>query len=450
MKTRIVKHSIIRKSPVQRIDAAFQLSDGVQTRNIIDNLPFPKTTCGNVASRIFHAGRWKRVYVTNEANGITLLGSSSMLKADMRDEKLVSKKYTEDIQDKLLEKGWILISCSGTIGNTVYTNSGHAGKLASQDVIRLLPNDILGGGYIYAYLSSKYGYSMLTQGTFGAVIQHIEPANVESIPIPIFSSEFIASVDSMIKCSAELRDQASVALSRVHALFEERIHIKIEKIKNRVSISNILSSKGQRFDAEYMISDSKAIYDAISKSLSYMRLRELVSDIYTEGIFKREYVENGVPFMMGSEILKAVPTASKFLSKKQAKNKSELFVKKDWILITCSGAVGDVAISDTQLCSFIFTHDLIRVKPKDQDTQYYVFGFLSSKMGKDLMSLFRYGSVIQHVDANQIAETPIPIFEDIKPEVIRLTRDYVKKFEEAKILELKAIAMVEEEIEKWN
>ena len=49
---------------------------------------------------------------------------------------------------------------------------------------------MLRGGLVYAYLASKYGHSLLTQGTFGAVIQHMEPDFVANIPIPNFPIEF--------------------------------------------------------------------------------------------------------------------------------------------------------------------------------------------------------------------------------------------------------------------
>ena len=95
------------------------------------------------------------------------------MQADLSSVKLASQKYTPFIDQLRLEKNWILISRSGTIGNTNWTNEGHCGKLGSEDVIRVIPNNVLKGGIIYAYLSSKYGYALLTQGTFGAVIQHI-------------------------------------------------------------------------------------------------------------------------------------------------------------------------------------------------------------------------------------------------------------------------------------
>lgn len=137
------------------------------------------------------------------------MSSSDILYADVNKVKRVSKKYTISLEEMKLDVDWILISRSGTIGNCAYTNKQHAQKLASEDVIRLTPNDILRKGYIYAYLSSRYGHSLLTQGTFGAVIQHIEPDFVGGIPIPVMPNNFQTQVDSRIQQASKLREEAA-------------------------------------------------------------------------------------------------------------------------------------------------------------------------------------------------------------------------------------------------
>ena len=63
------------------------------------------------------------------------------MKADLDNVKLASKKYTPDIERMSLKKGWTLISRSGTIGNCAFANAKHAQKLASEDVIRITPNE---------------------------------------------------------------------------------------------------------------------------------------------------------------------------------------------------------------------------------------------------------------------------------------------------------------------
>ena len=76
----------------------------------------------------------------------------------------------------LLQPGWTLISRSGTIGNTTYVRSDMDGLAGSEHIMRVVADKkkIL-PGYLYAFLSSAIGVSIIRQGTFGAVIDTIEP-----------------------------------------------------------------------------------------------------------------------------------------------------------------------------------------------------------------------------------------------------------------------------------
>ena len=196
-----------------RFDSSYHLSDGVAVKRVIASSPYPLMPIEKAADRIFIGGRARRVYVKDREHGIPFLSSSDILQADLEAVKLASKKYTPNVEDMKLQKGWTLITRSGTIGNCAFANAKHAQKLASEHVIRLVPNNILREGYIYAYLASKQGYSLLTQGTFGAVIQHIEPAYVASLPIPVAPESFQQEVDDLIQESARLREEAADMLS---------------------------------------------------------------------------------------------------------------------------------------------------------------------------------------------------------------------------------------------
>ncbi len=60
---------------------------------------------------------------------------------------------------------------------------------------------------------------MLTQGTFGAVIQHIEPANVSTIPVPVFPEEMQKEIDQLIRDAASLRDKAAEFLIKLNIFY---------------------------------------------------------------------------------------------------------------------------------------------------------------------------------------------------------------------------------------
>jgi hypothetical protein len=57
-----------------------------------------------------------------------------------------------------------LITRSGTVGLTAWSNKFIEGKYGSEDIIRVIPNNKIKAGVLYAFLAQSMGYSLLTQG----------------------------------------------------------------------------------------------------------------------------------------------------------------------------------------------------------------------------------------------------------------------------------------------
>lgn len=450
MKTSVVRLDNIK--PIQfRFDASYHLSDGEEVKRFIHSSPFHLLKISDVSKDIFIGNRAKRVYVKKRSHGTPFLSSSDILQADLENVKIASNKYTPNIEQMKLQKGWTLISRSGTIGNCAFANAKHAQKLASEDVIRLVPNNILREGVVYAYLASKYGHSLLTQGTFGAVIQHIEPDFVGSLPIPNFPESFQKEVDDLIQESARLREEATEALEEAHTLIEDKFRVSAKKKSSCVSISSIRSSHNKRFEAFYHTSENRNIYDYIIQNFEYKTLGELTSKIFRPGIFKREYVADGVTFLGGADILMQIPDSEKKLSYRQVEKMPELKVKRNWILVTCGGTIGNTVIIDGQLEKCVISQHVMRIVPKDEVLKGYLYAVLSSKIGHSLITMHSTGSVIPQIESHHLELVPVPILCNEEMLYIDgLISTYVEKIEISKEKEIKAKFLVEQEIEKWN
>lgn len=440
-----------------RFDAPVHLSEGVSAKRLMQSCPYELLTIGDVSERVWHAGRWRRVYVNNPNNGITLLGSSAILKSDLSKEKMISVKYTEDKEDKALKKGWTLISCSGTIGNCAFANAQHAEKLASQHVIRVSPNNILREGVNYAFLASKYGYSMLTQGTFGSVIQHIEPENVKSIPIPHFPETFQKEVDDLMQESARLREEAVDALEVAKGLImdfcqEEYATTRLKRFVS-VKIKGVCSTLNTRFDPTIYINKGVQWVKSIQKQST--RLGDLNVKMWYPGIFKRAYVENGLPYLKGSSVFDVNPFKTcDHLSKARTPKLDDLWLKEGMLLITCAGACGLVKMitKEYEDKGAIGSPDIIRLVSNDTlFTTEYIFAYLQLPPIYDYMQSLKYGSVIERFDIENIKTIPIvrPT-EELSQAVTDIVKSYMAKTYRAFKCEEQAIHMVEREIESWN
>lgn len=435
-----------------RTDASYHLSEGQNVQRCIAASPYPLTTIKEVSEDIFIGNRAKRVYVKDSNHGIPFLSSSDILKADLDNVKLASKKYTPEIERMSLKKGWTLISRSGTIGNCAFANAKHAQKLASEHVIRLVPNNILRGGLVYAYLASKYGHSLLTQGTFGAVIQHIEPAFVGSIAIPLFPDSFQQEVDNLVQEAARLREEASDALEYAIGFFNTLFPVPFkDNCLGKVSSKEIMTSINKRFEASFHISEGKDIDKYIKEHYEWKSLGEVCSNISRPDIFKRYYVKNGITFLGGADIFLATPDSEKRLSKTKTGNISQLAIKEGTILLPRSGTIGNVAWAHAGHAQKLASEHVIRLLPNDMLRAGYVYAFLASKYGKLLIQRYIFGSVIQHVEPPHLKLIPVPIIDqktmdDIHDKIMIYSSAMGKAIE----FEQKAIHMVEQEIEKWN
>ena len=455
MKTSSIEYNASTQKGI-RLDASFHLSDGLITKRLIDSSPYPLKTIGDVSSRIFFGNRAKRVYVTKKENGIPFLSSSDILRSDLENVKLASKKYMP-VSDMMLEKGWTLISRSGTIGNCAFANAKHAQKLASEDVIRLLPNNVLRGGLVYAYLASKYGHSLLTQGTFGAVIQHIEPDFVASIPIPSFPEDFQNKINDLVLESARLREEAANVLEKAIALLSgfigDSFMLTDKKHVGKVSLKSITSTLNLRFDPPVYI--NKGVSTVQKLSCKTIPLGECNARFWYPGIFKRTYVKDGLPYIKGSSLFEVNPfIRCDFLSRSRTPGLKELWLKEGQILMSCAGICGQVKLitKEYEDKKAIGSPDIIRIQPMDSlYTKEYLFTYLQLPFVYDYMQSLKYGSVIERFDLDTIKTIPVVTpTKELSEEITEIIKRYSDCTYRAFNAEEKAIRMVEQEIEKWN
>ncbi len=435
-----------------RTDASYHLSEGQVVQKNIASSPYPLMQIKNVSSDIFIGNRAKRVYVSSAEHGIPFLSSSDILKGDLEHVKLASKKYTPEIDRMLLQKGWTLISRSGTIGNCAFATAKHAQKLASEDVIRLVPNNILRGGLVYAYLASKYGHSLLTQGTFGAVIQHIEPDFVGSLPIPQFPDSFQKEVDDLMQESTRLREEATDALEDAVRYFDEQYSIKDELTKCfSLKLSQLklgIAAYNNNLEVDEFIDKYKN--DSI-------RLKDVTSNIFAPPMFKHIYLnnDNGYPFMTGSELTQFNLRYYRWLSPRGVKDIKDYTVSKGTLLLyksgtTDGGILGNVFIADNKLNGCCLSDHVIRIVFNDENMAYWAFAFLKSKGAVKMLQRLATGTMIPFITPERISELLIPSPNDNYERIVKLIEQYIEKNSQSKEDETLAISMVEQEIERWN
>ena len=451
-----------------RFDGSYHLSEGVMCKQLVNSSPYELLKIEDAAERIFNGNRIKRVYISNKEYGLPFLSSSDILCTDLDNVKYASRRYTSSIEDMTLGEGWTLITRSGTIGNCAYTNKQHAQKLASEHVIRLIPNNILKGGYVYAYLASKYGYAMLTQGTFGGVIQHIEPDFVGSIPIPKLPENFQSEVDDLVKKSATLRSDATELLKEAEILLKSEASLKDltpedydyfgpRTYKRQVSCFvrerkdvNVVTINA--FNHSERIRNTKQMISCTTLPLKDVLLN---GDVFSTGSFPRVEVkgENGVMLINQSDIFDTI-IKGKYISKRNVRLSN--LVEYGEVLIAGVGTLGEnesfcrVIYANEGLVNQLVSGEFIRMKTNAVPSGY-LFAWLNTDYGFRFIRNTQAGTKLCRPIPKLLLEIPVPIIaKDKMEEIDRMVREAHTMRYQANQKELKAIAMVEAEIEKWK
>lgn len=203
----------------KRFEGGFHISEGKDIDKYIKE-HYEWKSLGDVCSRISRPDIFKRYYVKN---GITFLGGADIFLATPDSDKRLSRAKTNNIDALIIKEGMILLPRSGTIGNVAWAHAGHAQKLASEHVIRLLPNDILKAGYVYAFLASKYGKKLIQRYIFGSVIQHVEPPHLKLIPVPVIDDVTMNDIHNKVMIYSSSMGKAIEKESKAILMVEQEI-----------------------------------------------------------------------------------------------------------------------------------------------------------------------------------------------------------------------------------
>lgn len=202
--------------------------------------------------------------------------------------------------------------------------------------------------------------------------------------------------------------------------------MKFSSVRSKFVVSQM------RLDGSFHLSDGLEVRKLVSRSpYGTTEIKDVTSDIYCPGIFKRNYVKSGIPFLGGGDIQKQDLDSGKYLRKKNTPNYEILQIKKGWSLVTCGGTIGDVVFANNLLAKCWVSQHVMRVIPKNIN-EGMLYAYLASKYGKLLLTTNTYGSVIPTLNAGNIANLPIPRFqESFQREVDDLVREAARLRENA-------------------
>ncbi len=454
MKTGLIKSTYIHSNN-QRFEGKYYLNTNSYLSMVLEQA-VGKTKPLEEYAYVFNPPVFKRQFCKNTPRSVQYFQSSDVPSSIEKSEVFVFKGQAESL-NLLVKKGEILITGFGTIGNTKLVSSYLDGTCFANNVCRVRVNSDAYPGFIYAVLTSKYGYAQLNKNASGSVVRYIEAPGIRKTLIPNFPTTIQEEVDHLIQRSAKFREQAAQALDgaiRIVADYCGNDFIKTFGHKHAaIKSSSIRDSFKVRIDAPFFMNDGVDWMNARQRKL--IRLGDCKIKTWYPGIFKRIYVEDGYPYIKGSSLFETNPfRRCDKLSKSRTPMLDQLWLKEGMLMVSCAGICGQVKMitKEYEDKKAIGSPDIIRLVSEDPlFTTEYIFTYLQIPAVYEYLQSLKYGSVIERFDIANLENVPIvEPTQRISETVTEVIQTYMDSLYLAFKDEEKAITMVEEEIEKWQ
>jgi len=366
-----------------------------------------------------NAFRFKRIYVRPEF-GVPFLSSSDIISMQPEIDRYLSKVISKRLDDLLIKKWDVLISCSGTIGNVGLGSDTFTGLALSQDAIRVRSSDPDTAGYVTAFLRSRYGRLQLIQATYGSVVQHIEPEHLTRVLIPDLPAIQRIDIGRAVKRAYELRDEANCLLDEADRLLHERLRLPplsslVARRDCPVSSTVRASQLDLRFEASFHDPSALAagrFLQSLGISVARLEDKRVAREIRPITKFrKRVYVpKGGIPLLSSKQLFQIDPIGVKGLAKgAHTKDLQEIALNENMIVVTRSGTIGKIGIIPRYMNGWAASEDATRIIVADTMNAGYMYSWLSSDYGQSLIKRHLYGSVVVHIDKEMLGSLPVPL-----------------------------------------
>jgi len=411
-----------------RLDANYYNIDGLLAKKLIDSVPFkkiPLTGAHGLASA-YHRPRFKRIFVRSSAYPIFQPGQIN--ESYPEPAAYISARTTTDLEALRVYRGTILLTCSGTVGNSSLVSKLLDGQLFSHDLIRIKPKNDNHLGYIYAYLNSTIGKTILLTNNYGAVVRHIEPHHLDDVMIPLLGDLDIQKIDNDVLRAFTLRDQANDLIQKSEELFYELLRLP------RINEDEVAFYGGSgkkawetgpwsnkfRLDASYYHPIGMLVTGKYKEAKLKSERLGAQNKVFELPTYKRIYLEEGfgVPFLSGRNLTEYQFSDLKYLSKTPIKNLDQYLVDEGMLLITMRGTCGNVRLVDRSIANYGASHNIMRLQPGKAYNGGFLYTFLRSDYGSKQMKTKILGSVVDVLTPEDCADIIVPVCDTTIQEMI--------------------------------
>ena len=161
---------------------------------------------------LFLPNRFERVWAADEDHGTPYLNATDLLPlmalGEPAQARFLSEQSNTDIDKLIIREGWLLMTCSGTIGRTYYVPRRLDGWAATHDLVRIVPDSPELTGYLLAWCMTESARQQVHRHMHGGQITHVTAEQVGELQVPVLSAKKMAAISQRVVYALDQREAA--------------------------------------------------------------------------------------------------------------------------------------------------------------------------------------------------------------------------------------------------
>jgi len=334
-------------------------------------------------------------------------------------EKHLSTRMPK-LHELRVSPGSILLSRSGTVGHPVLVGKWLAQFAVTDDALRITPGRAP-AGYVYAFLASRLARALILRGEYGKTVGHLEASHLLDLPVPELPTREQVAIHEEIVRAYALRDAANDLLDEADQELHDLVGVSpfteddIEYLggeNDPRAFAVRATVLGDRLDATHYMPIARSVVHKLQGGrFALVRLGERVARVYVAPRFARIYVEEafGTPLLQGSQLPLIRPYGLKYISTTKTPRLERWIIHSGWVLVTCSGTIGRVAVSTRMQDEWAASQHILRIIPKENVTHPgFLAAFLATPFGQHQLNAQVYGGVVDELTEEDTRLVSIP------------------------------------------
>jgi type I restriction enzyme, S subunit len=202
-----------------RLDATHYDPSVSEARLKLERSGHETTSLSNLAD-VFLRGQFTRIWAEDEKHGLRYLNATDLLSlmalgVPSGGSRYLSYATETNLNALIVREGWLLMTCSGTIGRVFYVPKRLDGWAATHDLIRIVPKHEGMVGFLMSWLNTDIAQSQILSHTHGGQIDHVTDAQVGTVLVPILPEKITAGINERTLNALQARDNAMESLLEV-------------------------------------------------------------------------------------------------------------------------------------------------------------------------------------------------------------------------------------------